>query len=119
MTATDETLYEIKARVIAVLANPKRLEIIDLLAARERTVSDLAAALGLAQAATSQHLAVMRKAGVVETRKEGNHVHYRLADPRIAAACGVMSQAILGLLVNQQERLKPVLAVAMAHRKSR
>src|SRR3989337_1949595 len=68
MNATDETLYDIKARVIAVLANPKRLEIIDLLAARERTVSDLAAALGLAQAATSQHLATMRKAGVVETQ---------------------------------------------------
>lgn len=119
MNATDETLYEIKAHVIAVLANPKRLEIIDLLADRERTVSQLAASLGLAQAATSQHLGVMRKAGVVETRKEGNRVHYRLSDPRIAAACGVMSQAVLGLLVNQQERLKPVLAVAMGRRKNR
>src|SRR3989337_4170795 len=78
MDATDESFYEIKARIIAVLANPKRLEIIDLLNHGERTVSDLATSLGIAQAATSQHLAVMRKAGVVETRKDGNFVFYRL-----------------------------------------
>lgn len=112
MTSRDESFYEIKARVIAVLANPKRLEIIDLLADAERTVTDLSARLGLAQAATSQHLAVMRKAGVVEARKDGNFVYYRLADPKIAAACGVMSKAVVDLLVNQQERLRPVLANA-------
>ena len=112
MDATDESFYEIKARIIAVLANPKRLEIIDLLNRGERTVSDLATSLGIAQAATSQHLAVMRKAGVVETRKDGNFVFYRLADPKIADACGVMSRAVVDLLVNQQEKLRPVLAVA-------
>ena len=117
MEPTDERFYEIKARVIAVLANPKRLQIIDLLRGKERTVNDLASALRLAQAAASQHLAVMRKAGVVETRKDGNFVFYRLADPRIADACGVMSRAVVGLLVSQQERLRPVLAVARRDRK--
>jgi len=112
MAPSDESFYEIKARVISVLANPKRLEIIDLLGERERTVTDLAGELHLAQAATSQHLAVMRKAGVVETRKDGNYVYYRLADPKIAAACGVMSKAVIDLLVSQQERLRPVLAIA-------
>lgn len=116
MEPSDESFYEIKARTIAVLANPKRLEIIDLLASSERIVSELAAALGLPQATTSQHLAVMRKAGVVEARKEGNHVHYRLADPKIAAACGVMSEAVLDLLEGQQEKLRPVLQVARRHR---
>ena len=112
MEPIDESFYEIKARIIAVLANPKRLEIIDLLGRQERTVSELASALDIAQAATSQHLAVMRKAGVVETRKDGNYVYYRLADPKIAAACGVMSKAVIDLLVSQQERLRPVLAIA-------
>jgi len=112
MEPIDESFYEIKARIIAVLANPKRLEIIDLLGRQERTVSELASALDIAQAATSQHLAVMRKAGVVETRKDGNFVYYRLADPKIADACGVMSRAVVDLLVSQQERLRPVLAVA-------
>lgn len=112
MDPRDESFYEIKAKIIAVLANPRRLEIIDLLADKEMTVSELAEALGLAQAATSQHLAVMRKAGVVETRKDGNFVFYRLADPKIATACGVMSRAVVDLLVGQQEKLRPVLAVA-------
>jgi ArsR family transcriptional regulator len=112
MDPTDESFYEIKARVIAVLANPRRLRILDLLGTRERTVSEMAEELDMAQATTSQHLAVMRKAGVVESRKEGNFVYYRLADPKIAEACGIMSRAVVDLLVSQQEKLRPVLAVA-------
>jgi DNA-binding transcriptional ArsR family regulator len=116
MTTSDASFYEVKARTIAVLANPKRLEIIDLLGEKERTVSELAEALGLAQATTSQHLAVMRKAGVVETSRDGNFVRYRLADPKIASACGVMSQAVLDLLVKQHKRLQPILAIANRQR---
>jgi ArsR family transcriptional regulator len=117
MESVDESFYRIKARTIAVLANPKRLQIVDLLSVGERIVSELASALGLPQATTSQHLAVMRKAGVVDTRKEGNHVYYRLADPKIAIACGVMSEAVLGLLLAEQERLRPVLQVAEKQRR--
>ncbi len=112
MEPMDESFYEIKARLIAVLANPRRLQILDLLAVRERAVSEMAEELGMAQATTSQHLAVMRKAGVVDSRKEGNFVYYRLADPKIAEACAVMSRAVVDLLVTQQEKLRPVLAVA-------
>ncbi|HII40628.1 MAG TPA: helix-turn-helix transcriptional regulator [Thermoplasmata archaeon] len=115
MEPSDESFYEIKARVIAVLANPKRLQIVELLGRSERTVSELAEELEIAQATTSQHLAVMRKTGVVETRKEGNFVFYRLADPKIAEACNVMSRAIVDLLVLQQEKLRPVIAGARRH----
>ena len=115
MEPSDESFYEIKARVISVLANAKRLQIVELLGASEQTVSDLAAELEIAQATTSQHLAVMRKSGVVETRKDGNFVYYRLADPKIAEACAVMSRAIVDLLVGQQEKLRPVLAGAQRH----
>lgn len=112
MDPLDKSFYEIKARLIAVLANPRRLHLLDLLSDRERTVSDLAEELGMAQATTSQHLSIMRKAGVVETRKEGNFVFYRLADPRIAEACAVMTRAVVGILTSQEEKLRPVLAVA-------
>ena len=115
METLDESFYEIKARLISVLANPRRLHILDLLAEHERTVSDLSAALGIPQATTSQHLAVMRKSGVVETRKDGNFVYYHLADPRVAEACAVMTRAVVGLLTNQQEKLRPVLAIARRH----
>jgi ArsR family transcriptional regulator len=116
MKPSDPSFYEVKARMIAVMANPKRLQIIDLLSDGEKTVSELSEALDLAQATTSQHLAVMRKAGVVETARDGNFIHYRLADPKIASACGVMSQAVLDLLVKQQKKLQPVLALANRHR---
>lgn len=112
MEPSDESFYEIKARVISVLANPKRLQIVEILGKTERTVTELAEELDIAQATTSQHLAVMRKTGVVETRKEANFVYYRLADPKIAEACAVMSRAIVDLLLGQQEKLRPVLAVA-------
>lgn len=115
MESSDESFYEIKARVIAVLANPKRLQIVEILGKSEHTVTELAEELEIAQATTSQHLAVMRKTGVVETRKEGNFVYYRLADPKIAEACAVMSRAIVDLLMSQQEKLRPVLAVAQRH----
>ncbi len=115
MAPLDESFYEVKARLIDVLANPKRLHLLDLLAERERTVSELADELEIAQAATSQHLAVMRKAGVVETRKDGNFVFYRLASPKIAEACAVMTQAVVGLLTTQEAKLRPVLALARQH----
>jgi len=117
MSHTGEPIYEIKAQLIAVLANPKRLQIVELLDGKERTVSQLAESLDVPQATTSQHLAVMRKAGVVETRKDGNFVYYRLADQRIADACRVMSEAVVSLLMSQQERLRPVLAGAMRTRR--
>ncbi len=112
MERLDESFYEIKARIISVLANPRRLHILDLLADRERTVTELAEELDMPQTTTSQHLAVLRKAGVVETRKEGNFVYYHLADRRVAEACAVMTRAVVGLLTTQQERLRPVLANA-------
>ena len=115
MDAPDESFFEIKARIIAVLANPKRLQIVEILGKSERTVSELAAELETAQATTSQHLAVMRKTGVVETRKQGNFVYYRLADRKIAEAGEVMSRAIADLLMSQQERMRPVLAAAQRH----
>ena len=112
MEPPKESFYEIKAQVFGVHANPKRLLILVLLSARDRTVSDLAEALDMAQATTSQHLAIMRKAGILEARRKGNFVYYRVSDPKIAEACAVMSRAVVDLLVSQQERLRPVLAVA-------
>ena len=77
--AFKNELYDLFARVGKALANPHRLEILDLLAQRERTVEDLAREAGLSVANASQHLQVLRGARLVEPRREGSHVHYRLA----------------------------------------
>jgi DNA-binding transcriptional ArsR family regulator/rhodanese-related sulfurtransferase len=76
-----DRLYGQLARVGKALGNPHRLELLELLAQGERTVDALATESGLTMANASQHLQALREAGLVESRKEGLFVHYRLADP--------------------------------------
>ncbi|HET6380735.1 MAG TPA: metalloregulator ArsR/SmtB family transcription factor [candidate division Zixibacteria bacterium] len=89
-----EPIYELQADVLRTLANPRRLQIVHHLATGPRTVGLLADELGLAQPNVSQHLALMRAAGVVEAERDGREMRYRLADPDIIVACGLMRQAL-------------------------
>jgi rhodanese-related sulfurtransferase/DNA-binding transcriptional ArsR family regulator len=77
-------LYGEFARLGKALASPARLEFLDLLAQSERTVDSLATETGLSLANASQHLKVLRQAGLVESRKNGLFVHYRLSDPSVS-----------------------------------
>ena len=73
------------AQLLKLLANENRLLILCRLAlAREMSVNDLAAAVGLSQSALSQHLAKMREDGLLATRREAQTVFYRVADPNAA-----------------------------------
>jgi DNA-binding transcriptional ArsR family regulator len=74
------------AAVGRALADPKRLCVLEVLAGGERSVSDLSREVGCQVPNMSQHLAVLRTAGLVETRRDGSTVLYRLADPRVLEA---------------------------------
>jgi rhodanese-related sulfurtransferase len=76
-------LYDQFARVGKAIANPHRLELLDLLAQSERTVEELAREAGLSFANASQHLQALRRAQLVDVRREGPYAHYRLADERV------------------------------------
>src|SRR5678816_2906051 len=78
-----DRLYGQFARIGKALSNPHRLEILELLAQSERTVDSLATEIGLSLANTSQHLQALRQAALVESRKDGLFVHYRLASPGV------------------------------------
>ncbi len=78
-----DRLYGQLARLGKVLGNPHRLEILDLLGQSERTVDSLAREIGISIANASQHLKAMHQAQLVESRKDGLFVFYRLADPAI------------------------------------
>src|ERR687893_956696 len=65
------------------MAEPRRREIVDLLAAGERPVNDVVDALGLAQPQVSKHLRVLREVGVVDVREDGRHRLYRLNAPAL------------------------------------
>jgi rhodanese-related sulfurtransferase len=78
--AFKDQLYEQFARIGKALANPHRLELLEVLAQCERTVEALAEETGLTVANASQHLQVLRAAHLVEVRREGVSMYYRLAD---------------------------------------
>ena len=80
-------LYSQFARIGKALASPHRLEILELLGQSERTVDSLATELGLSLANTSQHLQALRQAALVDRRKEGLFVFYRLTDLAICDLC--------------------------------
>jgi ArsR family transcriptional regulator len=76
-------VYEIKAALFKALGHPARVRVLELLVEGERPVSDLLADTGLEASHLSQQLAVLRRAGVVTTRREGNAVYYELADSSV------------------------------------
>jgi rhodanese-related sulfurtransferase/DNA-binding MarR family transcriptional regulator len=75
-----DRLFEQFARVGKALASPKRLEIVDLLAQGERPVEEIAKETAMSVASASQHLQALKAARMVEARREGLYIHYRLSD---------------------------------------
>lgn len=81
---SKQALYAEFAAVGKVLGNPKRLELLDLLAQGPRSVEDLASAAGLGMSTCSAHLQSLREAGLVATRREGKRIFYSLAGDDVA-----------------------------------
>ena len=91
----DRKLYELQAEICQIFAHPKRIELLNLLRKKERSVSELVGEMGLAKANVSQHLAVLRERGVVTARHQGQMVYYRVANQKIFRACELMKQVLL------------------------
>lgn len=88
--ADEEILRQKSAAVARALADPKRLCVLQSLAGRELSVKELSEYVGCQIPNMSQHLAVLRNSGLVLTRREGNAIYYRLADPRVVDACELL-----------------------------
>ena len=92
-TLTPPTCSAIGARRLPrPLADAKRLCVVERLADGERSVSDLSRDVGCQVPNMSQHLAVLRSAGIVATRREGSTVFYRLADPNVLEVYRLLQQ---------------------------
>jgi rhodanese-related sulfurtransferase len=107
-----DRLFEQFARVGKALASPRRLEIVDLLAQGERTVEEIARETSMSVASASQHLQALKAARMVEVRREGLYVHYRLADEDVFRTW----QAVRGLA---ESRLAEVDGVVEAYLEER
>lgn len=78
-------IFEQLAGVARILGSPHRLELLELLAQTDRAVEELARLSGLSIANASQHLQQLRRAGLVESERDGKHIRYRLADTEIVS----------------------------------
>lgn len=105
-TLPKEQLMEGIASFLKVLADPTRLRILHALQGGERCVSDLLGELPCTQANVSKHLALLRSAGIVEFRRQGTQVYYRIADPAVFAICGVVCGAMQRTLDEKRDGLR-------------
>jgi len=80
------------SQLLKVLANPDRLLLLCQLAEGERRVGELQATLGIVQPTLSQQLGVLRREGLVATRRDGKQIHYRIASPAVLAVIHTLYQ---------------------------
>ena len=90
--AASDVIRDRSAAIAKALADAKRLCVVERLADGERSVSDLSRDVGCQVPNMSQHLAVLRSAGIVATRREGSTVFYRLADPNVLEVYRLLQQ---------------------------
>ena len=98
---SERQIYEMHAQVCSVLSNPKRLEIINLLREEEKTVGALAEKMDLTKANVSQQIAILRHKGLLLPRREGQHIYYRLAFPKMLKAYDLLREILLERLSKQ------------------
>jgi len=84
--------YERNAETYKILANSKRLEILNLLREQEMSVEDIIKTLGIAKANVSQHLSLLRHAKLVTVRRDGLKGYYNIIDPRIVEPCRILHE---------------------------
>jgi ArsR family transcriptional regulator len=88
-------MRQFKAGIFQALAHPTRVAIVEFLRSGELSVGELCERVGVEQANASQHLAVLRNKHIVETRKDGNQIFYRLRDPILGEVLEKMREYFL------------------------
>lgn len=101
-------VYQMQAEIAKVLANPVRLRILDRIGRGEVPYAALLSSLGVSKTNLSQHLAILRKAGILTVRREGVHVHYRMTYPEIKELCSAM-RGILAKHLNESGKQAKLL----------
>lgn len=99
----DDRIFELHAAVCKTLANPWRLKLINLLRDGERPLKQLVERTGIPLANVSQHLNLMKAAGVVEARREGSRSFYRLTTPKIVRAFDLMREVLRDRLAETRQ----------------
>jgi DNA-binding transcriptional ArsR family regulator len=108
----NRPLSEVKAELFKALGHPARVRALEVLAGGERTVGELQPLVGIESSHLSQQLGVLRRAGLVTTRKEGSSVVYALKNPLVADLLGVAKQLLMAMLAETRDLLVELTAQA-------
>lgn len=112
-------IYRLKADFFRLLGHPVRVRILELLHDGELTVGELQAALELDSGGTSQHLTAMRRQGILESRKAGTNVYYRVKDPRTFQLLAVAREILTTQLEESRALLGDLAATPDVTRRAR
>ena len=110
--ALSRPISEVKAELFRSLAHPARIRVLELLAGGERSVGEIAQVVDLEQSHLSQQLGVLRRAGVVTTRKEGSSVFYAVRDPALLEMLAAAKRVLINSLTESQELLADLKVAA-------
>ncbi|MCX5848901.1 MAG: metalloregulator ArsR/SmtB family transcription factor [Deltaproteobacteria bacterium] len=109
-----ESILKLQADICKIFANDKRLGIINLLKDSEMSNSELMKKTGLSKVSMSQHINILKSKGVIVVRREGVQLYYRISNPKIIQACGLMREVLVEQL---QERERVVSRLVKASNK--
>lgn len=98
--------YQARARIAKALAHPSRQVILDALAQRDCCVCEMTDLIGADQSTVSKHLAVLKAAGIVSDRKDGQKTFYHLQTPCVQEIWACIEAALMQNLAAQQEALR-------------
>ena len=87
-------LYSIHAEMCKVFSNSTRLEILNLLRDKERSVTELIEKTKLSQTNISQHLSIMKSKGIVASSRKGKNIYYKLTNPKIIKAFDIIREVL-------------------------
>ena len=108
-----QKIFQMQCQICKALSHPLRLAIVNRLNDGEAATADLLAELDISKANLSKHMALLTHGGIVESRREGRTISYRLTDPEIHKACTIM-RSILYRRLKQGEKLALALNSAKA-----
>ncbi len=111
-----KTIYDLQAEICSSLASPVRLQILDLVSEGEKTASELLEVLDIPKANLSQHLAVLKDAGILQSRKEGLFQYMSLALPKIKDACVLVRSVLLEKIAKEEKRNAEMIKELKAQR---
>lgn len=111
-----QTIYDLQAELCSALASPVRLHILDLLSNGEKTATELLEVLKIPKANLSQHISVLKDAGIIQSRKKGLFQYMSLSIPKIKDACALVRSVLVDKMAMEEKKNSELIRELRAQR---